>query len=98
MSSNVISRIEAHGKVAAIDGGSVTLQSDGDTLVIQIGTNANIYYSVTNTANPKLGTSTTTQKATREDIKVGDGVGIYLELADNNELVATTIYINSKAK
>lgn len=98
ISSNVISQIEAHGKVAKIDGDYLTLDSEGNTLLVQIQKDAAVYYSTINEANLKFGALTTTQKATREDIEVGDGVGIYLKLAGNNELVATTIYINSRAK
>lgn len=92
LSSKVVPSIIAYGQVTNIEGKNLTLSYSGQTLVVAVAQNANIYSFVAPAAGSKV-TTPTQRKATFAEIKKGDNLNISLKLSSDGKLEGQSVII-----
>lgn len=98
LSSKVIPSITAFGEVSNITGKNITLTFGGDSLVIKIRDDAQIYLPATNSTDKNGKAVALPQRAAKfSDIKTGDSLSINLKLLPDGQIEGQmVIIINSK--
>lgn len=87
LSSKVIPSITAFGNVSKIEGKNVTLTFGGDTMIIKIRDNAQIFLPASSSKDSKGNTVTLPQQSARfADIKTGDNISINLKLLPDGQI------------
>lgn len=90
INSKVISSISASGKVENINGRNLTLSNSGDSVVIKITDNAQVF----SFAQPDAINASTAQKqAAFSDIKNGDNVNVGVKMMPDGSLSGEFVYI-----
>jgi len=90
--SKVISSITAYGKVASVNGNSITLNNLGDTLAISIASDARVF-SFSNPAEGSKSAVPVQKISLISDIKTGQNVNVALKLMPNGQMQGISIVI-----
>jgi len=89
LASKVIPSIVAYGKVTAIDGQNVTVSFDGDTLMVPIVDNAQVFAFTNTTAT----SAPVQQKSSFDKLKVGDNINISVKVLEGGKMQGESIFI-----
>lgn len=92
LSSKAVPSIIAYGQVSNIEGKKVTLSYSGETLVINVAENANIY-ALTPVVGAKTPTAPVQRKALFTEIKKGDNLNITLKLSAEGLISGQSVII-----
>lgn len=94
LSSKVVPSIVSYGEVANIEGRNITLNYGGDSLIVRVKDDAQIF-SFAQTAPLKKGdiAATTRQKVEFEKIKKGDNLNIIIKLLPDGQLEGQMVTI-----
>lgn len=89
LASKVIPSIVAYGKVTAIEGQNVTLSFGGDTLMVPITADAQVFAFTNTTAT----SAPVQQKTTFDKLKVGDNINISVKVLEGGKMQGESIFI-----
>jgi hypothetical protein len=84
-----VRRATAIGEVVKIEGRTVTLTTEGDTLEIPMEENAEI-----NAVDMSDATQPTVKIIKLEDVKIGDNAAVQLEITSDNEFGGSSLIVN----
>lgn len=92
LSSKAVPSIIAYGQVSNIEGRKVTLNYSGETLVVDVAQNANVY-ALTPAAGAKAPTAPVQRKALFTEVKKGDNLNITLKLSSDGKIEGQSVII-----
>jgi hypothetical protein len=93
LSSKVVPSVAAQGVVTKINGKSITLSSQGDSMVITMSNDVKVYAFVPNPNPSKTGSAMVSQQVDFSQIKEGDSVSVNLHVLSNGSLEGFSIVI-----
>ena len=89
LASKVIPSIVAYGKVTKIEGRNVTVSYGGDTLVVPVKDDAQVFAFTNTTAT----SAPIQQKSTFNEVKVGNNINISVKVLDDGQMLGESIFI-----
>ena len=90
LSSKVVPSLSAYGTVTKIDGQSVTLSYQGDSMVLPIKPDAKVYSLAASPTTVRTGSTaksaSTTQQIAFQNIKIGDNLSVNFKVLSSGNL------------
>ncbi|MBX4201189.1 hypothetical protein KW786_03645 [Candidatus Parcubacteria bacterium] len=95
LSSKVIPSIAAYGKVSKIENRNLTLNYEGDTVIIPVRNDAKIYSFVSSASGTatKPNTVPSSKEITFQEVKMDDNVSVNVKVLENGTLEGFSVVV-----